>query len=494
MAESNYEDLERPYGSTLERAESMVVEPGGGETTATTLSPTDNGSVQEMAVPSPGGINDLWIQTFIKSTNWSPKTVGFYIDGQRGYAEFADVFVTGNITVTTGTIGGFEIGADYIRDAANSFGLASTVTGGDDVRFWAGTTFANRTAAPFTVTESGVMTAKDVYLGGTQIQYRINNNGLFNYGDGSDGAGIADGSMALAGATLAGSTYTLTRDIYCTDLTVSTGVTINPNGYRIFGNGTMTLEGTAVVQRNGNNGASGSGAAPGSGGPALADGYLKGSATGGPGGAGGNFILGEDGKPGTAGASTSNSIGTDGAAGGNGGSSTSPAGTGGPAGTATASNVKLIANWHLVTLLDISSTGSTVKFDNSGGAGGGGGGGRGAGPSSGGGGGGGGSDGGIIAVYFRNIVIGASASITAIGGNGGNGADQSGGNGGGGGGGGGANGGQIILVYNTITNNGTLSVSGGIAGIAGTGAGTGSNGQAGTNGSSGTIRLFQLSL
>src|SRR3990167_4729455 len=42
------------------------------------------------------------------------------------------------LTATSGTIGGFSIGADYLRDAANSFGLASTVSGGDDVRFWAG--------------------------------------------------------------------------------------------------------------------------------------------------------------------------------------------------------------------------------------------------------------------------------------------------------------------------------------------------------------------
>lgn len=64
----------------------------------------------------------------------------------------------GVVTGTTGNFGGFSIGSDYIRDAANSFGLASTVTGGDDVRFWAGATFANRATAPFRVTEAGVVT------------------------------------------------------------------------------------------------------------------------------------------------------------------------------------------------------------------------------------------------------------------------------------------------------------------------------------------------
>lgn len=64
---------------------------------------------------------------------------------------------SGAIVGTSGAIGGFDIGTDYIRDAGNSFGLASTVTGGDDVRFWAGAAYASRSTAPFRVTESGVM-------------------------------------------------------------------------------------------------------------------------------------------------------------------------------------------------------------------------------------------------------------------------------------------------------------------------------------------------
>ena len=62
------------------------------------------------------------------------------------------------------TIGGFTVGSDYIRDTANSFGLASTVTGGDDVRFWAGDTFANRASADFRITESGAVTATSITL------------------------------------------------------------------------------------------------------------------------------------------------------------------------------------------------------------------------------------------------------------------------------------------------------------------------------------------
>lgn len=74
--------------------------------------------------------------------------------------------ITGTVTATAGAIGGFDIGADYIRDAANSFGLASTVTGGDDVRFWAGNTFANRATAPFRLTEAGALVATSATITG----------------------------------------------------------------------------------------------------------------------------------------------------------------------------------------------------------------------------------------------------------------------------------------------------------------------------------------
>lgn len=75
--------------------------------------------------------------------------------------------ITGSLTATTGAIGGFSIGADYIRDAANSMGLASTITGGDDIRFWAGDTFANRASAPFRVLESGIIVATAAAITGT---------------------------------------------------------------------------------------------------------------------------------------------------------------------------------------------------------------------------------------------------------------------------------------------------------------------------------------
>lgn len=336
---------------------------------------------------------------------------------------------------------------------------------------------------------------KNVQIGGTTVQYIISNSGIFSYGDGSDGTVTCDGSTSVAGMSLAGSTYTITRDVYYNNLTINTGITVKPEGFRIFVKDTLTLSGTAKIDGNGTTGNIGI-APTGGASISMSDGYLKaGPATG----AGGNGINAGGGgiTSGSNGVDALNSLGYSGASGGAGGKGTigSSTTTGGTGGIATTSNVKLIANWHLATLLDISSTGSTLKFTIGGSAGGGGGGtGLGAGDNAGGGGGG-GACGRMLAIYSKNIVIGASASITANGGDGG-----AGGTGGtqrgGGGGGGGGNGGIIVLCYNNITNNGSITASAGAGGVAGTNTGTPAftPAVAGTAGSAGIIYQFQLSL
>ncbi len=75
--------------------------------------------------------------------------------------------ITGAISATSGAIGGFSIGSDYVRDAANSFGLSSTVTGGNDVRFWSGDTFANRATAPLRIYENGDIVGTSATFTGT---------------------------------------------------------------------------------------------------------------------------------------------------------------------------------------------------------------------------------------------------------------------------------------------------------------------------------------
>ncbi len=431
-------------------------------------------------------VDELWYQ-FTKKTGSSGASIYGsvinsvnFVTGISGWQLTPD----GNLEANAGTFRG--------KLQANSIDIPDTTTTSsfhvdNSGNAWWGANVANGLAnALASITPAGLATFKNILVGGSVIQYQIVNGGMQSFGDGSDGAGVADGVTSLAGASLSGSTYTLTRDVYYTSLVVSTGVIIKPSGYRIFGTGALTLNGTATIQRDGNAGvagpnSSGIATAGGAGGAALPDGYLKGSLVGGVGGA----TTLSTGNPGVAGGDTTNSIGVNGVAGG-----ASNGQIGGAGGTATASNVKLIANWHLATLLDVGSTGATVKFDNSA-AGGGGASGGGVNPQTGGGGGGAGSGGGILAIYFRSISVGASASITVTGGAGGNGGNGGGNGTGPGGGGAGGNGGQVILVYNILTNSGTISATGGAKGLAGTNGAGASDGTVGTDGS---VRPYQISM
>ena len=194
MPGQDYENIERPYdANTLARSGDLTVTAGVDNTQQTDsqtgvsggtaaydpnadmqaslggITPSSGGATQQATVPSAGAMDDVWIKNFVKSTNWSPKKTGFLIDGQTGYAEFANVYISGPIVAQSGTIGGFSIGSDYIRDLANSMGMASTVSGGDDVRFWAGDTYANRTTADFRVLESGSVTGSNINITGGSI-------------------------------------------------------------------------------------------------------------------------------------------------------------------------------------------------------------------------------------------------------------------------------------------------------------------------------------
>jgi len=96
----------------------------------------------------------------------SDKTLAAFRVYESGALVATSATITGTITATSGFIGGFEIGSTYIRDVADSFGMASYVSGGDDIRFWSGDTYANRASAPFRITESGVIYAESGTIGG----------------------------------------------------------------------------------------------------------------------------------------------------------------------------------------------------------------------------------------------------------------------------------------------------------------------------------------
>ena len=162
MAET-YDNIERPFGDYLERepetlipdAESVI---GIG---------TEGGDINTNVINQSQQFQDLWIENELRSTGWKPKSRGFYMNGQTGYAEFSDVFISGDITANTGYIGGTEgwvISPGYIKDLTGTTGLSSVVTAGNDIRFWAGN--ADPTLAPFRVYENGDMVANSVTLTG----------------------------------------------------------------------------------------------------------------------------------------------------------------------------------------------------------------------------------------------------------------------------------------------------------------------------------------
>jgi hypothetical protein len=267
-------------------------------------------------------------------------------------------------------------------------------------------------------------------------------NYLAVFGDGTDGSATLDGSTTYNNwSSLAGSTYTMTRDVYCTSLTIDNGVTLNTSFWRIFCQGTVTNNGTITGTGNagGANGAAGA--------------KVTNTSLGSAAGAAGNT--------GAGGSGTQGCIGGNAGAGGTGAS-----GAAGAAGGVITTVPTAYMHEPFYALSGIFAF-NTLVNPLSGGGGGGGGGGDG---TNKGGGGGGGAP---CIVIFAHAMTNAGA-ITTVGGAGGT--PATGNCGGGGGGGGGA---IFIYTLTAWTNTGTTSISGGAGG---SGVGTGA---AGTSGSAG---------
>lgn len=283
------------------------------------------------------------------------------------------------------------------------------------------------------------------------------------FGDGSDGACVLDGTNTYATLmSKVSSVYTLIRDVYLTNLSLSAGVTLKTAGYRIYGTGTATGPGT--IDCSGGAGANANSGTPGAAGVAQGAGTLGGGTNGGI----GVGITGE--KNGTVGVNVANSIGSIAGNGGNAGG-----GTGGTAGTVTASKMSPRTKADMDD--SMIETGATIISFKAGSGGGSGaisvGGNQG---SSGGG----GAGAGILFLAF--YILAANLIVWAKGGNAGtpaaSGSYDVGGSGGGGGG-------WIQARYH-IDLGATFSVVGGTHsdGIA--------SGATGTDGTAGTIFKVQV--
>ena len=141
------------------------------------------------------------------------------------------------------------------------------------------------------------VTGLPVTVGGV-VSVAINTVASWLFGTGSDGAVVMDGSNTFPFATLAGSDYTLTRDIQTTSLTVNAGIVLGTGtgGFRIFCQGSVINQGTISGGGGGSSGAGGAVAngSPGGNGTISTYGFQAGGGGGGgasgsatPGGAGG---------------------------------------------------------------------------------------------------------------------------------------------------------------------------------------------------------------
>ena len=95
------------------------------------------------------------------------------------------------------------------------------------------------------------------------LWFPVSSSGNFGglFGDGSDSSATLDGTATVSWAGKSSSVYTMSRDCYCTNLTVNTGVTLITNGWRIFCQGTLSGAGTISCNAGNASGATG-GTAP----------------------------------------------------------------------------------------------------------------------------------------------------------------------------------------------------------------------------------------
>ncbi len=287
------------------------------------------------------------------------------------------------------------------------------------------------------------------------------------YGDGSDGTATCDGSTAVAGMSLSGSTYTLTRSVYFASLTVNNGVSVFCNGWILNCSGTLTVNSGGIIHDDGRIPGAGAGSAT------ATDAAANGSGTGNSGGdTQANAVLLGYGRAGglANGSAGTNSTQSFGGAGGAGGSASSGANAGGSGGTvsgfgsAAPDNTRMVWTATTGAMFGSAIPGATIY----GGAGGGGAGNDGTNQGGGGGGG-----GGVLVVNTYGLVN--NGAIHARGANGAN-AVSTGDSGGGGGGGGGV---VLVNLGSAATGSGTIDANGGSGG---TGNGTGANGSAGSAG------------
>ena len=124
--------------------------------------------------------------------------------------------MSGSITATTGSIGGWTIGATDLQGDSGTMGLATS----GSVRIWSGN--ATPSSAPFQVSSTGAITSTAGTIGGLTID---GTSGLI-LGTGASTRGISTGATAFyaGSATPASAPFRVGTDgaVVCSNLTIST--------------------------------------------------------------------------------------------------------------------------------------------------------------------------------------------------------------------------------------------------------------------------------
>lgn len=284
---------------------------------------------------------------------------------------------------------------------------------------------------------------------------------FFSSAPGGSSGGFAYGGDGSDGAVVISTTVTLTRNMHYTDLTITSTGILKPDGWIIYGTGTLTVDSGGVIQMDGIDGIGNVNGGP-QGSNQRALGFGGGAANGNA-----NTTVGNN-APALTGVASSL-----GGASGNGGAS-----GGGFAGGAGVS-AGIGTTWGAVPYMNAwrnpnaRATGYASAIQNntfvSAGIAGGPGGGGGASDGNGGAGGGGGG-GGVVVINFGKVTN--NGRISSNGGKGGNALSNNAGGGGGGGAG--------VVFINTKSFTGTQPQA--LGGAGGNGTGTGLAGVAGGNG------------
>ena len=224
--DKTYEQIPNPYNDYLLRDQTLAspataaganlttVQPPLGTPADPTASSTgqfagSNGNVETQPVKSEGGMSDLWINKFIRSANWQPKSVGFFIDGLTGYAEFTNVFISGVINALSGLIGGWRIGSTSLTSGAGTSAVGLDSSGG--IAIYAGN--ATPASAPFRVYSTGDIVVNSLLRNDFEWNCMFESLDSFaTYMSGTGSNQNVNGLVMSTGAT-SGGVAGITRDV-----------------------------------------------------------------------------------------------------------------------------------------------------------------------------------------------------------------------------------------------------------------------------------------